>query len=58
MEEPDRSPLESTVRRRYPDEEAEEILRRVQWDGLMGCWLYLWRGMTLGIEPDGYGPHS
>lgn len=56
-EEPDRAPLLKTLNARYEPEEVADILERVRWD-LMGCWMYTWKGMWLGIEPDGYGPHS
>ena len=68
--EPDRSILENAVRKRYPDDEAQAILADPKaltehqrtlgpiWDAVMGCWLYHHNGMLLGVERDGYGPHS
>ena len=34
-----------------------EFRKRFQLNSLMGCMLGEWRGMVLGIEPDGYA-HS
>ena len=35
-------------------EKAEDILASLQWDGLCGCWLFQFAGMTVGVELDGY----
>lgn len=36
------------------DRVSEEELETMCWDGLMGCYLMRWAGMTLGIETDGH----
>ncbi len=33
---------------------TDEELDTLWWNGLLGCYMMQWRGMTLGIETDGY----
>ena len=42
------------VRANKGERVTNEELETIQWDGLMGCYLMKWRGMTLGIETDGH----
>jgi hypothetical protein len=42
------------VRSNKGDRVTTEELDTIWWNGLMGCYLMQWRGMTLGIETDGH----
>ena len=33
---------------------TEDDLKTIWWDGILGCYLVHWAGMTLGIEKDGH----
>ena len=34
--------------------EATDILTRIEWDNLNGCFHFDWAGMYVGVEEDGY----
>lgn len=54
VEHPNLEWAKETVRKQKGDRVTEEDLTTLQWDGLMGCYLMVWCGMTLGIEKDGH----
>lgn len=51
---PDLTWAKLAVRSNKGDRVTEEELGTIRWDSLMGCYLMMWRGMTLGIETDGH----
>lgn len=42
-----------SIRRHYP-EQADGILRVLQYDSMMQCWFFWLFGMYHGVEQDGY----
>ena len=50
--EPDKMTVLSAIQTSKP-KDWEHIFSNMKWDCLMGCWLVIWCGMTLGIEIDG-----
>ncbi len=42
-----------SVKKSFPDQ-ADDILRQVKWDGMMGCYYFTRWGMFVGIETDGH----
>jgi len=57
MIEPDRQTVADAIGKRFegdPIAPPATVLRDMRWDALSGCWMFHWRGMWLGIEPDGY----
>ena len=34
--------------------EAGDLIPKLQYSGLMDCWMFPWAGMTMGVERDGY----
>ena len=46
-------PVFSAILKRWP-ECYRDILAKVQWDSLNGCYYVAWAGMYVGIETDGY----
>ena len=57
MIEPDRQTVADAIGQRFADDKLTPpatVLREMRWDALSGCWMFFWRGMWLGIEPDGY----
>jgi hypothetical protein len=51
---PDIAWAERTVKDYKGDRVTDKELETIWWNGLMGCYLMQWRGMTLGIETDGH----
>jgi hypothetical protein len=54
VQHPDIEWCKQVVRSNKGDRVTTEELDTIQWNGLMGCYLMQWRGMTLGIETDGH----
>ena len=46
------APVREAIKTRFSDPAA--AFYALRFDGLMGCWLIGWSGMTLGIESDGH----
>jgi len=53
QKEPNRETVRSAIEKAFPND-AEAVLKEMQWDCIMGCWLIQRWGMTVGIETDGY----
>tara|TARA_R110002020_G_scaffold232807_1_gene444321 strand:+ start:1959 stop:2144 length:186 start_codon:yes stop_codon:yes gene_type:complete len=51
---PDLKWARECVKANKGDRVTDEELDRIQWNGLVGCYLMVWRGMVLGIEKDGH----
>ena len=34
--------------------EFDEIMGKLEWDNMNGCYWYFWAGMYVGVEEDGY----
>ena len=51
---PDLNWARSVVRKNKGERVTDDELDTVVWNGLMGCYMMEWRGMTLGIETDGH----
>ena len=51
---PDIEWAKDVVRANKGERVTEEELSTIWWNGLNGCYLMDWRGMCLGIEPDGH----
>jgi hypothetical protein len=49
---PDLNWAKDVVREAKGDRVTEDELETVRWVPLMGCYLMVWSGMTLGIETD------
>lgn len=54
VEHPDLEWAKACVRANKEDRVTEAELETLWWNDLMGCYLMVWRGMTLGIETDGH----
>jgi hypothetical protein len=54
VQHPDIEWCKQVVRSNKGDRVTTEELDTIWWNGLMGCYLMQWRGMTLGIETDGH----
>ena len=54
QEHPDLDWAKRTVKSNKGDRVTEDELGTIWWNNLMGCYLMMWRGMTLGIETDGH----
>ncbi len=54
VQHPDIEWCRRVVRSNKGDRVTAEELDTIWWNGLMGCYLMQWRGMTLGIETDGH----
>jgi hypothetical protein len=54
VQHPDIEWCKQVVRSNKGDRVTTEELDTIWWNGLMGCYLMQWAGMTLGIETDGH----
>lgn len=54
VEHPDLDWARECVRANKEDRVTDEELETLWWNGLTGCYMMQWRGMTLGIETDGH----
>ena len=53
-DEPDRETVRGEVEKAFPYPEGVDVMRLMKWDGVMGCWTIVMRGIFVGIETDGY----
>ena len=53
MEEPDRDSVLAAVKQAFPYD-WEDVFERMQWSYIDGNWCIDYKGIFVGIEPDGY----
>jgi len=53
MMEPSRATVREAIRNGFPHD-WERIFRDMKWDSGDGFWWIMYRGIFVGIEPDGY----
>ena len=54
IQHPDITWARAVVKMAKKDRVTDEELETVRWDAVMRCYFMHWKGMTLGIETDGY----
>jgi hypothetical protein len=45
--------VENSIRDAFPHD-ADDVLSRMHWDDLHGCYMVMYKGLLVGIETDGY----
>ena len=50
--EPSKEILKTALKERFSEDELKEI--SPVWNQTLGCWTFGFKGMTWGVEPDGY----